>query len=287
MGEFNTDWLALREPVDARARDPGLTQQLVAWRRQFQHLNIIDLGTGTGANPRFLTPHLGARQHWLLLDHDPDLLARIEPRMRSWADAAGMNIVSEHDSLVVQDAKNHWRLERREVDLATTIAELEWPNVQLVTASALLDLVSRQWFDAFADRCRAAQAAVFIALTYAGIFDWEPTDRDDALIVDLFNAHQRTQKSFGLALGPDAADYAVACLQKLGYRTQTARSDWRLTAADAELQKLLLTGCAAAAQTLESAAAERITAWLNRRLAVSKEPSARLTVGHVDLFARL
>jgi hypothetical protein len=50
MSGFSADWLALREPVDALARNQELTAQLIAWRRQPGFLSVLDLGSGTGAN---------------------------------------------------------------------------------------------------------------------------------------------------------------------------------------------------------------------------------------------
>ncbi len=37
---------------------------------------IIDLACGTGSNFRYLNPKLGARQRWLCIDYDPEVLAR-------------------------------------------------------------------------------------------------------------------------------------------------------------------------------------------------------------------
>ncbi len=75
MSGFSADWLALREPVDALARNQELTAQLIAWRRQPGFLSVLDLGSGTGANLRFLAPWLSDQQYWRLVDADPILLA--------------------------------------------------------------------------------------------------------------------------------------------------------------------------------------------------------------------
>ena len=79
MGRFSADWLALREPVDAASRNQELTARLCDWRRGQGNLSVLDLGSGAGANGRFLAPLLGSGQHWRLVDHDPALLARIAP----------------------------------------------------------------------------------------------------------------------------------------------------------------------------------------------------------------
>ena len=63
---FSSEWLALREPADARARDAGLSVQLaqrllLARRARAESpvpARFIDLACGTGANLRYLAPPL-------------------------------------------------------------------------------------------------------------------------------------------------------------------------------------------------------------------------------------
>ena len=74
MSGFSTDWLTLRECADARARDGSLAASLLASRPAGPTLRVVDLGSGIGANLRYLAPRLGHDQYWLLIDHDSTLL---------------------------------------------------------------------------------------------------------------------------------------------------------------------------------------------------------------------
>jgi len=47
MSGFSADWLALREPADAVARNQELTARLIDWRQQHGGLSVLDLGSGT------------------------------------------------------------------------------------------------------------------------------------------------------------------------------------------------------------------------------------------------
>ena len=74
METFDADWLALREPVDHRSRAEALLAALCdAWRARGWS-RVLDLGSGTGSNLRYLTPRFPAGQAWVLVDHDPDHL---------------------------------------------------------------------------------------------------------------------------------------------------------------------------------------------------------------------
>src|SRR5258707_11635990 len=80
-------------------------------------------------------------------------------------------------------------------------------GAHLVTASALLDLVSERWLRELASACRSHGAAALFALTYNGRSACTPVEPEDDHVRQLFNTHQRrNDKGFGIAAGPDAVD---------------------------------------------------------------------------------
>jgi len=168
MGEFKPDWLALREAADVPARSSRLTRAIADRFPEDAELHVLDIATGTGANVRYLAEQLPPRQSWLLVDQDPVLLAELPMRMRSWGVPRGLEIAGEGDELLVTGARLTCRLVRFRRDLALDIEGGDgdiFAGRRLVTASALLDLVSERWLRAFASRCRHSCAAVLFALT--------------------------------------------------------------------------------------------------------------------------
>ncbi len=99
----------------------------------------------------------------------------------------------------------------------------------------------------------------------------------------LVNQHQRTDKGFGPAVGPDAADVAARCFADLGYRVQRAPSDWLLTPASGALQRQLIDGWAQAAAEMAPQQIRAIDAWRERRLAHVAAGWSAITVGHEDV----
>lgn len=257
MTGFTTDWLALREPADARSRSDALVAELRAVLDS--RGAILDLGAGTGANARHLAPRLGGTHAWTLVDHDAALLATLRNRLPARIEWHALN-----------------------TDLCGVDA-LPFPPRGLVTASALLDLVSAQWLDAIAAHCAQAGAAALFALSYDGRIAFDPPHPDDERVRVLVNLHQRTDKGFGPALGPDATDAAQAAFASRGYRCRRAASDWQLDWTDAPLQAELIDGWADAAIDRSPADAARVDAWRDARLQAAG--TSRLTVGHEDLLA--
>jgi hypothetical protein len=256
---FSAEWLTLREPVDHASRAGAVTDAAIAALRRGTRTHILDLAAGTGSNLRYLSSRIGAAD-WLLVDHDRALLARV---------------------LAAPD------VETRCLDLASLDDRPIFDGRALVTASALLDLVSEPWVRSLAARCAEAGAAVLFVLNYDGRIECSPADADDELIVGLVNAHQRTDKGFGPALGPDATGCAARSFEALGYHVTRGRSDWVLAPALHELQRQLIDGWAGAAAEVSPGLATNIGAWRARRIAHVDAHRSTITVGHEDLAAWL
>jgi len=263
------DWLALREPADAAARSVTLTRAIADSCPRDRPVRVVDLGTGTGSNVRYLAPHLPSRQDWLLVDNDPVLLDEMRARMSSWDPGHGL----------------HCRIKTRRLNLGAADPEV-FAGRDLVTASALLDLVSEAWLALMVDRCRHNRATVLLTLTYNGRSFCSPPEPEDDTVRELLNRHQKqSDKGFGPAAGPDAVDCAERLFLDAGYRVQREASDWLLTSDASELQRQLIDGWVAAAVELAPSQAPTITDWRARRLAHVDAHRSRIVVCHEDLAA--
>lgn len=252
MSGFDTRWLDLREPADQAARDRDLAAKAAALVPAGGR--ILDLGSGTGSTVRALSPKLSPAVRWTLVDNDPALLAEAERRTQASTMLADLDAV---DALPLADA-------------------------DLVTASALFDLVSAEWLERFADRLAASGRPLYAALSYDGRMAWSAAHDADAAVVSAFNRHQRTDKGLGAALGPDAVNALRGAFEARGYRVTTAQSDWRLAEADTALESELLAGIAAAATETGILEAAEPVSWLRAR---RDRTGTGCRIGHVDLLA--
>lgn len=267
MSGFSADWLARREAHDHAARSRPLIAALASWAAARQGpIQALDLGSGTGSTVRALAGAVPAIEAWTLVEHDPALIER------------------GRAALVADPATAALRCGYREVDLARGIPDALLDGVQLVTASALIDLVSAGWLERLVDQVRTRRIALYVALSYDGRLSWSPADRDDPIMQALFDRHQHSDKGFGPALGPDAAALLEDRLASLPGRTIAAASDWQLRPEDQPLQAAMVEGIAAAARAIEPGAAQLIEAWAERRLGLITAGAARLCVGHRDVL---
>jgi hypothetical protein len=260
MDDALAHWLQLREPADTAARSSTLTSALVAALTkpsEGEPLRALDLGTGTGANVRYLSHHLPGPQEWLAVDRNAALIARLPTGVATTV-----------------------------IDLNSLDDESLFSGRHLVTASALLDLASESWLRTLAARCRAAGAAVLFALSYDGSSSCSPAEPEDDLVRNLLNEHQRRDKGLGgPAAGPDAAACAIRAFTDGGYDVRSESTPWRLGSAERELQRELVDGWHRVAVELRPGAADTFTRWRARRDAHIDANRSRIVVGHVDIAA--
>jgi SAM-dependent methyltransferase len=260
----------MRESADTAARSHDLTRVVCAHLRGAAPARILDLGAGTGSNLRYLAPRLPSSQQWLLIDRDPFLLDQAKRRPVAWP------------------AGTEGEVRTSILDLAAFDHPEIFADRDLVTASALLDLVSATWLDELAARCRDAGAAALFALTYNGQSRCSPVEPEDEEIRTLMNRHQRTDKGLGgAAAGPDAIDCAERSFAANGYQVARETSDWTLGPDQRELQQQLFLGWASVAMELEPGRQVAYGHWLSRRLDHLEAGHSRTLVGHEDLAAWL
>ncbi len=266
---FSPQWLALREPADASARSPDLLgplrEYLAATPPRDGELVVRDLGSGTGAMGRWLAGRLPGPQRWILHDRDPGLLGlAVAGAIGPAAGGGAVTVTAE------------------ERDITTLRPEM-LDGTGLVTASALLDLLTADELGAIAEAC--AGRPVLFTLSVAGRVELDPADPLDAELAAAFNAHQRRESGGRRLLGPDAVAVAERAFAGLGAQVRTRPSPWRLGPGQTALIAEWLRGWVGAACERRPDLAAEGRAYLHRRLAQCVSGTLRVVVGHHDLLA--
>jgi len=162
--QFAARWLTLREPADHAARDDTLLSALIDALPRDRTIRISDLGAGAGSNLRYLGPRLPQAQEWTLIDHDRELLDQ----------AVAMAHPADDDR-----AAARVQARAQTADLGGFPDCLDTPP-DLLTASALLDLVSEDWLRRVVDTCCRRCLPALFALSVDGRLAFSPTLEGDA-----------------------------------------------------------------------------------------------------------
>ena len=255
-------WLALRVEADdaARARTvdsllPRLVQYLAAAGADDSGVDVIDLGSGTGANQRWLSPRLPFEQRWLLVDHD-HALQRHHP------------------------AAPGTRLLTADVGILPSIVN-QSGSAQLVTCSALLDVLTSGQVEALGSALAEARQPALFSLTVTGGMELWPPHPLDADLLGAFNDYQR--RSGGA--GPEAVHILDRTLRPTDCRLWTAETPWQLDRhSDGEFVRRFLSDRVDAAVAQDPSLDSAGAVWLALRLAQLAEHALEISVGHRDIL---
>jgi SAM-dependent methyltransferase len=259
-------WLALREPADAAARATDLVEQLRRHLPATGRRTIHDLGCGTGAMGRWLAPRLSGPQHWVLHDRDSDLLevAAADLPGRS-ADGRAVTVAAKQSDI-------------------TRLRPEHLADATLVTASALLDLLTEDHLAGLLRACVGAGCPALFTLSVVGRVDLDPPHPLDRRVAAAFDAHQRRTTAVGRLLGPDAVAFALEELGRLGAAALVRPSPWRLDASHADLAAEWFTGWVAAACEQNVELAAQIGDYKRQRQTEAAAGRLAVTVDHADLL---
>lgn len=261
-------WLRLREPADAAARSRELVRKVAGATGGGALTVVHDLGSGSGSMGRWLAPMLDGPQHWVLHDRDPDLLRiAVDHPPAAAADGAAVTV------------------ETRQADV-TQLSPGDLSGASLVTASALLDMLTVNELERFVRSCVDAGCPALVTLSVIGRVRLTPPDPLDAVLGAAFDAHQRRTTGGRSLLGPDAVRAAVHLFGTLGSRVEVRASTWRLDTRSRRLVEEWICGWVGAACEQRPELAAAGAAYLASRRTDLDHGRLEVTVQHLDLLAR-
>jgi hypothetical protein len=260
-------WLGLREAADVAARAPELVEPVRRHLALTPRLVIHDLGAGAGSMGRWLAPQLPGPQHWIMYDRDADLLERAMADMiDTAADGAPVTV------------------ETRQRDITRLTAD-DLDGASLITASALLDMLTTDEVERVVAACAGAGCPTLLTISVIGRVELTPPDPLDAEIAEAFNAHQRRTTGGRSLLGPDAVDTTIEAFGRRGASVLVRPSSWRLGADQAELMSEWFKGWLAAACEQRPDLAQSVAAYARHRLVDAAAGRLGVVVHHNDLLA--
>ncbi|MET1413486.1 class I SAM-dependent methyltransferase [Roseibium sp. HPY-6] len=262
MSGFSSKWLALREPLDLAARNREVE---TAFQRHLPSSSprLLDLASGAGSTVAALKGRLPADTMWTLTDHDPALIAVARDRWQRQLQGA---------------------LSLRQIDLAANVEDLPFAEVDAVTTSAFLDLVSEAFLERLVGCVIRAQKPFLASLTYDGRITFAPQASLDNTMRDVLNSDQRLDKGFGPALGPFAAERAIALFKAGGYEVVNGTSDWNVGPSDEGFLEEFLSGWSGVGLK-NGISQDDLDGWRLQHLTQMRSGDIRVTIGHIDFAA--
>ncbi|WP_306144384.1 class I SAM-dependent methyltransferase [Roseibium sp. MMSF_3412] len=262
MSGFSSDWLALREPLDLAARDQAVEAAFME-RVPSAAPRMLDLASGAGSTVAALKHHLPEDASWLLTDYDHGLL---EVATSRWSTSGSGDLATLG------------------IDLASDVEALPFSEVDAISTSAFLDLVSEPFLQRLVNCVVEAGKPFLASLSYDGRIGFEPASALDDTMRDALNHDQLSDKGFGKALGPGAAARAIDLFRSAGYQVVQGPSDWEIGPSDTGFLAEFLSGWSSVGVKY-GASGEQVEAWRSGHLDQAGAGRFRCTVGHIDFAA--
>jgi hypothetical protein len=267
VARVSPSWLRLRETADAAARAGELVEPIRRHLRSRPRPVIHDLGSGTGSMGRWLAPQLPGPQHWIMYDRDAELL--------EFAVTGMVNAAADGRCVTVETRR--WDFTRLTTD--------DLQGAALVTASAVLDILTADEVERVVAACVEARCPALLTLSVTGEVELTPPDPLDAEIADAFRAHQRRMVGGRGLLGPEAVEATVTAFARHRVGVCVRPSPWRLGANDFALVSGWFAAWLAAACEQRPDLSRQCAAYARRRLADAADGRLEVVVGHADLLA--
>lgn len=218
---------------------------------------IVDLGCGTGANYQYLSRRKEAELPWRCVDRDGDALKIAAGRLPS-------------DSVQFEMA-----------DLATDFTWIPANGDCAITASAFLDLTSKDWLGRFAEL--VTRIPILISMTASGPPVWHPVDDVDEAIESCLESHRNRDHGFGPAAGLSATRCLAEKLTARNCHVSWKASDWCVDYRDDEVLAALIDGFRRRA--LAKLPRGQVETWAKKRQQQTRAGILKLTLPHMDLMS--
>ena len=260
MHEFENNWLFEREKIDNLSKSKFIIKKINNFLSTYNEVNIMDLGTGTGSNFRYLTKKIKLKkQSWTLIDISKESL--IEAKTDIYK-----NYTLDKISIINQNVINN-------------IDKINFKNFDLVCGSAFLDIMPFHWFKSFYKQ-NINTKLIYFSINYDGYFKFYPFHKDDKAVLNLFNADQQSIKHKNdLAVGPDCSKIIEKQFKKT-HKIYSYKSTWSVKN-NKKFQSMFLNFCS----NVLNKNKKDFTSWLTFRNENIMNNKSKLIVNNKDFLA--
>ena len=261
MHKFENSWLYQREKIDNLSKNLTLIDKINSVLKDLENISILDLGTGTGSNFRFLSKKINNKnQSWTLMDIS-----------RSSLQEAKKNITLNNKIKKVSLKYN---------DIIKNIKKTNFNQFDLVTGSAFLDIMPDNWFKDF-HRLNQNTKIIYFSINYDGYFKFYPNHTLDNNMLKLFNKDQKSKKDGKVkAVGPDCGEIIMSHFSKT-HKTFLLNSNW-LDKNNKNFQLMFLNFCK---NVINKNKEIRLHEWLEFKKAKIIKNKSKLLVHNKDFLA--
>jgi len=283
---FDPNWLQERYPFDAEARNKELEWQAVHQFAFLNHIQIVDLGCGTGSNVRYYMEQFPQNQTWYCVEEDAGLKEMFWQNISQVAREENYELEKKGDMLKMTKSGHEMEIHFIEGNLMQLDGLVDLLRTDLILANAVFDLFSETQFTELIHTISHHSLSLLFSLNYEGM-KFFPPEEDDAFYIEQYNAHMKRPQDFGQGMGPDASHLMESVLKRALADVKAGESIWEIGERDEKMLAYLLGFFEGALGEWWENETEKIafSAWLARKKTMVKDHKLAVHVYHKDVLA--
>jgi hypothetical protein len=266
---FQEEWLDIRYPFDAAARNPKVHVQFEDHFSGYDQLRLWDIGSGTGNNFRYWFTKLAMPQEWRFIELNEDL---------------GRRSLEKVNGYIASTASNHFTVEwKNESFLELSFGKGENSKPHAILANAVFDLLTPSMFTAFAEYLIDHNIPLLSTINFEGMEFMDGTYQDK-YYVNCYIQHMNRIQDYGRTLGSDCNAFAKSFYEKRGIKHIFGQSNWQIKETDSALLLATLNYMSEAVPEMLPNDQEKhhFKDWLADKRRQVHEKKVRLIVYHYD-----
>jgi len=231
-----SNWLTDRFEVDAEARNKKVEANFLEMIIEKEHLNLIDLGSGTGGNLVYLLPKIKCNQSWYLVEQDMVLIKACQQRLSKMYKTS----LSGNEMSLTNGAQAI-NLKWFHMDIVDFLEQHSYQNnFDILTASALFDVLPKTTYQKIVDFARSKELILFGTLNYENTFFKNATETDN-YYTKLYQKHMKLPQTYGIKMGGDCKADMLSLLNETEKQSLILNeSNWLLNQAHSSMLKQLI-----------------------------------------------
>lgn len=278
-----SNWLTDRFDVDAKARNQNVESLFFEMIAKKEHLNLIDAGSGTGGNLVYLLPKIKCNQTWYLVEQDAILIKACQQRLSKMFK---MTILSENEMLF-KSGVYIINLKWFHTDITEFIKNPSYQNnFDILTASALFDVLPKDTFQKIADFARKKQLILFGTLNYETTIV-KNTTKMDSHYTNMYQQHMKLPQAYGIKMGGDCKTDILSLLNENEKQNLAiGESNWQLNQMHSDMLKQLIQFFAESIPDLLKSKEEHkaFSNWINLKKEQINNQQLSVIVEHFDFL---
>jgi precorrin-6B methylase 2 len=282
---FEIDWLKERFRFDSDARNQNVEQICIDYFQDDPILNIVDIGSGTGANGLYLIERFSQNQNWTFVELNPALANASIEKVYSFAQEKNYEIEIGKEHLLLQKGEQKIQIRIITESFLELEKHVDLQHTDLLTANAVFDLLNEEMLLALLQKLWQHQVAILSTINYEGMAFW-PASKTDPIYIERYEAHMQRPQSFGQALGPQTMPTLIKMCEEHKKLFTAGESNWRIAEMDTTMHQLLLdylkTGVLDMLETDEDK--KDFLLWLQIRQNLARRYALQQMVFHQDIF---